>query len=161
VPSRWDPYIAIAAAEAGLEASLVKAVAQVESGLDPRAVSPKGARGLMQLMPQTASDYGVSDPFDPLQNLRAGAGHLRNLLDDFDGDLTLALAAYNAGASAVRRHGGVPDFRETRDYVRRVLARLGRGPLPPAVARGRDPGRPAGDPIQVVRGADGTLLLRN
>lgn len=150
----YDPYIETVAAEHGLSPSLIKAVALVESGLDARAVSPKGAQGLMQLMPATAAQYGVADAFDPLENLRAGAAHLRSLLDQFDGDLTLALAAYNAGAGAVRRHGGVPAYRETRDYVRKVHESLGRR-QPRAATIPRD------EPVRIVRSSDGTILLTN
>ncbi len=161
--SRFDPLIAIAAREAGLTAALVKTVAWAESGFDPDAVSPKGAQGLMQLMPETAKERGVSDPFDPAQNLRAGAQHLRAMLDSFDGDLTLALAAYNAGATTVRRHGGVPDYPETRNYVRRIHSRLD-------TTRTRD-ARPAPQPqgtvsasagtLRAVKMSDGTLRIEN
>jgi len=107
----------------GLDPALVLAVVSVESGFRPEAVSPKGAQGLMQLMPRTAASLGVSDALDPEQNLDAGVRHLEALLKLYDGDLTRALAAYNAGQSAVARHGGVPPYRETRAYVRRVLER--------------------------------------
>ena len=122
----YDPYIERVARENGLSAELIKAVALVESGLDPHAVSPKGAQGLMQLMPATARQYGVTDAFDPLSNLGAGAQHLRSLLDEFHGDLPLALAAYNAGSGAVRRHNGVPAYAETVNYVQKVHEKLGR-----------------------------------
>ena len=103
---------------------LLHALVAVESDYDTRAVSPKGARGLTQLMPQTARDYGVSDPFDPVQNLHAGARLLRHLLDRFADDPPLALAAYNAGAGAVTAHGRqIPPFAETRRYVSQVLQR--------------------------------------
>ena len=154
----FDPYIERVAAETGLSPGLIKAVALVESGFDPRAVSPKGAQGLMQLMPGTSRQYGVTDPFDPLQNLRAGARHMRNMLDRFDGNLTLALAAYNAGASTVRRHGGVPNYRETRDYVRKVRERLGGQP---AATRTRASTTRSAPPIRLVRRADGSVLIRN
>lgn len=113
-----------AAARHGLDARLVEAVARVESGLDPRAVSPAGAVGLMQLMPETARAMGARDPLDPEQNVEAGARYLRELLDRF-GDLSLALAAYNAGPEAVERHGGLPPYPETQAFVRRVLDQLG------------------------------------
>jgi hypothetical protein len=112
---------AAAARRHGLDPELVMAVVSVESGFRPQAVSPKGARGLMQLMPKTASSLGVSDAFDPAQNLDGGTRHLGQLLTLYGGDLARALAAYNAGEGAVLRHGGVPPYRETRAYVTKVL----------------------------------------
>jgi hypothetical protein len=156
----YDPFIDRVASENGLSPGLIKAVALVESGFDPHAVSPKGAQGLMQLMPGTAKQYGVQDAFDPLQNLRAGAVHLRHLLDRFDGDLTLALAAYNAGAGAVTRHGGVPDYAETLEYLRRVKSRLG----PSAPIRPSQSSSPEESPyrdVQLLRQPDGSVLLVN
>jgi soluble lytic murein transglycosylase-like protein len=114
---------AAAARRHGLDPGLVQAVVAVESGFRPGAISPKGARGLMQLMPRTAESLGVSDALDPEQNLDGGARHLGQLLTLYGGDLTRALAAYNAGEGAVERHGGVPPFRETRAYVKKVLER--------------------------------------
>jgi soluble lytic murein transglycosylase-like protein len=111
----------------GLDPALVLAVVQVESGFRPAAVSPKGARGLMQLMPSTAAHLGVEDSFDPGQNLDAGARHLGGLVARYRGDLVKALAAYNAGEAAVERHRGVPPFSETRAYVERVLRRYQAG----------------------------------
>ena len=101
---------------------LVEAVVTVESGGNPRAVSRKGAQGLMQLMPQRSAELGVRNPFDPGQNVDGGVRHLRELLQRFRGDVTLALAAYNAGEEAVRAYGGLPPYPETQDYVRRVRA---------------------------------------
>jgi len=109
-----------AARSAGLSPRLLAAVVEAESAFNPRAVSRVGARGLTQLMPAAAADHGVTDPFDPAENLRGGAAHLRRLLDRFE-SLPLALAAYNAGAATVERSGGIPPYRETRHYVRRVL----------------------------------------
>ncbi|MBC8073531.1 MAG: lytic transglycosylase domain-containing protein [Deltaproteobacteria bacterium] len=107
-----------AAHASSLDPALLHAVIAVESGYAVRALSPRGARGLMQLMPATARDYGVSDAYDARQNVLAGAQHLRRLLDQFDQDVALALAAYNAGAAAVNRHGRrVPPFAETIAYV--------------------------------------------
>jgi soluble lytic murein transglycosylase-like protein len=117
---------ALAAATAkrhGLDPALVLAVVSVESGFRPDAVSRKGAQGLMQLMPGTAKDLGVKDALDPAANLDGGTRYLNALLRQYDGDLKRALAAYNAGAGAVKRHGGVPPYRETRDYVQKVLER--------------------------------------
>jgi len=110
-----------AAERHGVDPDLVLAVVAVESGFEREAVSRKGAQGLMQLMPATAATLGVTDPFDPAQNLDGGARHLGALLEAYRGDLERALAAYNAGAGAVERHGGVPPYPETRAYVRRVL----------------------------------------
>ncbi len=104
----------------GLDAALVVAVIRAESNFDPRARSAKDARGLMQLLPGTARRFGVADAWDPLENVRGGMAYLRWLIDHFDGDLPLALAGYNAGEGAVRRHGGVPPYAETRAYVERV-----------------------------------------
>lgn len=108
--------------EEGLDARLVDAVVQVESGYNPHAVSHKGAIGLMQLMPATARRLEVVDPFDPEQNVRGGVRELRRLVDQYAGDLVLALAAYNAGEGAVERYSGVPPYNETRNYVRRILS---------------------------------------
>ncbi len=112
-----------AARRHGLDPDLVLAVISVESGFRPQAVSPKGAQGLMQLMPRTAAELGVKDALDPADNLDGGARHLLFLLTLYDGDVARALAAYNAGVGAVARHRGVPPYRETRDYVKRVLER--------------------------------------
>lgn len=108
---------------------LVRAVVQVESAFNPRARSPKGARGLMQLMPATMAEYGVRNPFDPSDNVRAGVAYLRQLLDRYHNNETLALAAYNAGPAAVDRHGrSVPPYPETLDYVSRIR-QMTAGPL--------------------------------
>lgn len=106
----------------GLESALLHAVITVESRYDPKAVSHKGATGLMQLMPATAKRYGVADAFDPAQNLDGGAKYLKELLGRFGNNTSLALAAYNAGEGAVKKHGNrIPPYRETRNYVTRVL----------------------------------------
>ncbi len=112
-----------AARRHGLDPGLVLAVVSVESAFRPEAVSRKGAQGLMQLMPATAASLGVKDVFDPVENLDGGSRHLGSLLTLYGGDLVSALAAYNAGAGAVARHGGVPPYRETRAYVKKVLER--------------------------------------
>ncbi len=117
-----------AAARNGLDPALVRAVVAVESAFRNDAISPKGAQGLMQLMPATAAALGVKDAFDPEQNLDGGARHLASLVQGYGGDLTKALAAYNAGAGAVARHGGVPPYRETTDYVAKVLRRYQKTP---------------------------------
>ncbi len=124
-PERFADLIRRVAQEAGVSAQLLHAVIATESGFDVRAVSRKGAQGLMQLMPATAQRFGVVDPFDPAQNIAGGAAYLRWLLDLFGGDVQLALAAYNAGEAAVIQAGNrIPPFAETRAYVPRVLARL-------------------------------------
>ncbi|HEV2494171.1 MAG TPA: lytic transglycosylase domain-containing protein [Terriglobia bacterium] len=114
-----------AAVSAAVDPDLVDAVIRVESEYNPRAVSPKGAMGLMQLIPATARRLGVADPFDPAQNLEGGTTYLRYLLDLFGGDVQLALAAYDAGENAVLRSNGIPPFAETRGYVRKVSALYG------------------------------------
>jgi hypothetical protein len=115
------------AAEHGVDARLAHAVVRVESNYRADAVSPKGAMGLMQLMPATARQYAVEDPFDPEQNLAAGLRHLRGLLDRYGrGRESLALAAYNAGEGAVSRYRGIPPFRETQNYVQRILSLTGK-----------------------------------
>ena len=119
--NRYDKLISKMAAQKGVDPHLVCAVVEVESNYDAEAVSHKGAKGLMQLMPDTASDLGVEDVFHPEQNLAAGMSHLKALIEKYRGDLELALAAYNAGEAAVKRYGGVPPYQETRNYVRKVL----------------------------------------
>jgi len=120
---RFAREIERSAREADLHPRLVAAVVEAESGSNRWAVSRVGARGLMQLMPSVWTEQGVADPHDPTANLRAGTRHLAKLLERF-GDLSLALAAYNAGAATVEREGGMPPYRETRDYVRKVLTRF-------------------------------------
>ncbi len=118
----FDEIIDTAAKQTSVEASLLRAVIVVESAFNPDAVSIKGARGLMQLMPATARAYGATDVDDPAQNVHAGARYLRDLIGRYKNDLELVLAAYNAGETAVEKHGRrIPPFAETRDYIPRVL----------------------------------------
>ena len=119
-----ETIVSEAACEHGLPVELIQAIIKVESGGNRYAVSPSGAKGLMQLMDTTAQDMGVRDSFDPAQNISGGVRYMRKLLDKFDGDLELALAAYNAGPGAVERHGGVPPYRETELYVSKVLSSM-------------------------------------
>ena len=119
--TRYDAHIGNAAALYQIPVALVRAVIKVESDFDPRAVSPANARGLMQLVPSTAQRMMVNDVFDPRQNIYGGVRYLRILANLFNGDLKLTLAAYNAGENAVIRHGGIPPYTETQQYVKRVL----------------------------------------
>ncbi len=145
------PVIEREAKRHDLEPELVQAVIQAESGYNPKALSSKGAMGLMQLMPATATLLAVDDPWDPEQNVRGGAAYLRQLFDRF-GRLELALAAYNAGPTAVERYGDVPPYRETRTYVTRVLRLItGRDAELPPLSRGKKP--------TWVRGPDDRPLL--
>ncbi len=119
--TRYDEHIRQAAALYQIPEELVRAVIKVESDFDPRAVSPANARGLMQLIPATADRMLVTDVFDPRQNIFGGVRYLRVLANLFNGDLTLTIAGYNAGEGAVMRHGGIPPYAETQEYVKRVL----------------------------------------
>ncbi len=119
-----------AAVQNGIDPRLFEALVSAESDFNPQAVSPAGAMGLSQLMPATARGLGVTDPFDPWQNLQGGAKYLSQMMRQFGGDVRLALAAYNAGPGAVQRHGGVPPFAETQTYVERVLTRANAGGVP-------------------------------
>jgi hypothetical protein len=124
IPEQYRDLVTRTAAKHGVDPRVVSALIQVESAYHSRAVSPKGARGLMQLMPATGRQYGALDLLDPKVNLEAGIQHLKKLLTRYD--LPLALAAYNAGEAAVDRFGGIPPFRETQDYVSRILRLLNR-----------------------------------
>jgi soluble lytic murein transglycosylase-like protein len=122
--SQYDDLIVKASEKHKIEPALIKAIIKAESNFNHRAVSPKGARGLMQLMPATASSLQVQDSFHPEKNIEGGVKYLRYLLNYFNGNLPLALAAYNAGENAVIRHRGVPPYRETQVYIQRVLSYL-------------------------------------
>ena len=122
--AQFQPLLQRTAQKEGVAENLLRAVAEQESGLRPCAVSPKGAMGLMQLMPATARELGVHDPFDPQENLESGARFLKQLLTRFGGDQALALAAYNAGPARVEESGGVPQIPETLRYVQQILSKL-------------------------------------
>jgi hypothetical protein len=133
------PYaelIRVAAAKYALDPLLLANVMAAESNFNPRAVSRKNAQGLMQLMPQTSSRLLVKNPFDPAQNIDAGAAYLKQMLNRFDGNVEFALAAYNAGPDRVVQYGGIPPFRETQDYVRRITTRVNQGVSPVALPAG-------------------------
>jgi len=149
-----DAAIDEAAARHHVDPSLVRSVVKVESNFNPNAVSRKGAMGLMQLMPSTARSLNVSNPFDPQQNVDAGVRHLRKLLDSYGGNVRLSLAAYNAGSGAVSRSAGVPHFRETQNYVRRITNLYNGGSEPIF-------GNPVHEPVQVQRDARGVLYISN
>jgi soluble lytic murein transglycosylase-like protein len=121
IPHPYREIIYSRAKKYEIKPSLVSAVITIESNWNSKAISPVGAKGLMQLMPATAKEMGVTDPFNPHENIEGGARYLRHLLDRFDGDVTLALAAYNAGPRRIRRFKGIPPIRETQRYVTKVL----------------------------------------
>jgi transglycosylase-like protein with SLT domain len=150
-----------AAARYAVAPELIESVIRVESNFEPRAVSSKGARGLMQLMPATARLLGVQDSFDIGQNIDGGARHLRNLIDRYNGSLPLALAAYNAGAEAVARYGGIPRYAETQAYVARILQLVGRGDEL-AAAQGQVIANGSADgELHRYQAADGALVYSN
>ena len=149
-----DSSIVMAAARHNVDPNLVRAVIKVESNFNSNAISRKGAMGLMQLMPSTARSLKVKNPFDPDQNVDAGVRHLKQLLENYGGDVKLTLAAYNAGAGAVARSSGVPHFAETQNYVRRIT-NLYYGGFDLA------PSGPAHVPVRVQRDARGVLYISN
>jgi hypothetical protein len=122
--SEYDEFISVAADTHDVDPDLIRAMIDTESGGDKRAVSNKGATGLMQLMPGTAKEMGIEDLTDPFQNIMGGAKYISKLLKANDGDITLALGSYNAGPGNVKKYGGVPPFKETQDYIGKVLGKL-------------------------------------
>jgi soluble lytic murein transglycosylase len=153
-----DPLIARHSEAQNLDPRLVRAVIQAESGYNRKALSNKGAMGLMQLMPATASLLNVRNPYDADENLRGGTTYLRSLIDRFAGSLELAVAAYNAGPGAVEKHRGIPPFQETREYVRRVLS-LYRGDGPVAMAAARPAIDPARRKPYIIRNAQNQIVI--
>jgi soluble lytic murein transglycosylase-like protein len=156
--SQIDDAIEQAAARHNVDPNLVRAVVKVESNFNPNAVSRKGAMGLMQLMPQTARQLKVANPFDPQQNIDAGVRHLKQLMESYGGNVRLSLAAYNAGAGAVARSAGVPHIAETRNYVKRITELYYGGAAASDVEL---LGGPAHDPIRVERDSRGVLYISN
>jgi Transglycosylase SLT domain len=153
VPVADGPYaepINTAAATYRVDPGLITAIMRAESSFNRQAVSRKGARGLMQLMPGTADRYGVDNTFDPAENIRAGVRHLRSLLDHFPGHLRLVVAAYNAGETAVLKYRTVPPFAETRAYVRRVLEHYRQPPDPARAAPAAGPPPPLLPPVNLL-----------
>jgi soluble lytic murein transglycosylase-like protein len=149
-----DSSIVMAAARHNVDPNLVRAVVKVESNFNSNAVSRKGAMGLMQLMPSTARQLKVKNPFDPDQNVDAGVRHLKQLLENYGGDVNLTLAAYNAGSGAVARSSGVPHFAETQDYVRKITNLYYGG-------FDLTPSGPHHDPVRIQRDARGVLYISN
>jgi soluble lytic murein transglycosylase-like protein len=152
-PLDIDAAIEQAAARHNVDPNLVRAVVKVESNFNPNAVSRKGAMGLMQLMPSTARQLNVKNPFDPEQNVDAGVRHLKQLLDSYGGNIKLTLAAYNAGAGAVARSSGVPHYAETQNYVRRITKLYNSGSNVGPIA--------SPEPVRVQRDARGVLYISN
>ncbi len=156
----YRPVIWRAALTHGVRPELIYAVASVESNFNPRAVSAKGAQGLMQLMPETSARFGVSDPYDPVENIVGGVRYLKYLLDLFGGDQRLALAAYNAGENVVQATRSIPPYQETRAYVSKVLRLFGRNKTPyvtPPRREGAAAGQPATSSIYTYTDPQGVV----
>ncbi|MCC6130229.1 MAG: lytic transglycosylase domain-containing protein [Acidobacteria bacterium] len=173
-PSPFDDLIKEHAVKEGVDERIIKCVMLIESNFNPLAVSRKGARGLMQLMPGTAARYGVRNSHDPRENVRGGVRYLADLLGMFSGNSALALAAYNAGENAVLKYGGIPPYAETQEYVRRAMVILdGKSSTPvlgggfkgmtPVLSAGARQSRavPTGPPVKLRRTADGSVLIAN
>ena len=161
-PREVDDAIEQAARRHNVDANLVRALIRVESNFNPQAVSRKGAIGLMQLMPQTARQLNVTNPFDPVQNVDAGVRHLKKLLQDFGGNVKLSLAAYNAGEGAVHRSSGIPNYAETKNYVKRITALYANGDG--AQLRALSSPRYQAlryEPVRVSRDSQGVLTFTN
>ncbi len=160
VSSDYGPYVQKAALKYEIEPELIHAVIRTESNGNHRAISKKGAMGLMQLMPSTANDLNVGNPFNPEENIEGGTKYLRYLLEKFNGNLTLALAAYNSGPKTVEKYGNVPPISETRQYVNRVFSYYnGKRHYGPSNLTGNHQDMPA--PIYKVVLEDGTILFTN
>ncbi len=158
---QYASLIRTAADEHKVDPALIHAIIRAESNFNPSAVSRKGAMGLMQLMPQTAWELSVRDAFDPKANITGGVRYLRRLLDRFEGNVSLALAAYNAGENAVLRYGGIPPYQETKEYVTKVLSLYrGQGKTLPLNGRPAPKGSPSPPPLKVYRYVDETGAVR-
>jgi len=162
-PQEIDAAIDQAASRHNVDPNLVRAVIKVESNFNPNAVSRKGAMGLMQLMPQTARQLNVANPFDPQQNVDAGVRHLKQLMESYGGDLNLTLAAYNAGAGAVARSSGVPHYAETEQYVKRITQLVHGGSLAASPTWGTHSALLAAPraPVRMHRDERGVLYISN
>lgn len=160
-PSIYHDIINEKATAYDLDPTLIKAVIKTESNWNSRAVSSKGAIGLMQLMPATANEMNVSNPFDPEDNIEGGAKYLRYLLERFNGDLTLALAAYNAGPKAVEKYGYIPPINETTQYVKKVLSHYNGKTVYPVSGSHTGENKKKPEPIYKIVLEDGTVLFTN
>jgi soluble lytic murein transglycosylase-like protein len=160
-PQEVDTAIEQAARRHNVDANLVRALIRVESNFNSKAVSRKGAMGLMQLMPSTARQLKVTNPFDPMQNVDAGVRHLKQLLQDFNGNVKLSLAAYNAGAGAVHRSAGIPNYLETRNYVSRITSLYNSGDTSPFRGMVGAHYGPHYEPMRISRDSTGVLTVTN
>ena len=163
--SAFGPYIQTISNKYAVDPVLVHSIVRVESNFEPNAISPKGAKGLMQLMPETARSYEVRDAFDPRENIEGGVRFLSHLMRTYDRDLRLVLAAYNAGESMVNRYNGVPPFPETRDYIKKVMREHRRmrmelgGRLPDSEVEYSAGGKEGSEKVYRYRMKDGSYIL--